>query len=270
MGMPKRLSPHPRAHRRFAVFWTMLFLVSLAVPAAALALTGAVFTSNADGSEVNLNIYDSKAAVYLTGGPCQGGSHLADGQYYFEVSSPSGDLLSSDSIGDRLFTVEDGFIVSTTSHVTHDVACTSGDGITVQLLPYADTPNPGGEYKLTLATKESVEACAGFDAASTTFQICDKSDGKSDNFKVGPNGNLKVVKDVDGGQLESGFRHPYRLRRGRRIRPDDHVPGSGLRDHPESRRRSRMHGHRDRHVESTGEFRVGHGDDHRQPRDDQG
>ena len=171
----------------------------------ALALSGAVFTSNSDGTGIDLNIYDTKGAVYLTGGPCNGGSHLDDGQYYYQVTSPNGVLLSSDAISERLITIDGGFIVSSTGHVTHDVACTTAPAITVQLLPYDTTPNPGGEYKLTVATKTSVEDCKGFDSGSSTFEICGGAESKSDNYKVGPNGNLKVVKEVDGGEISGDF-----------------------------------------------------------------
>ena len=167
---------------------SMLALALLAPSAGVVsALSGAVYTSNIDGSIINANIYDSKSAVYLTGGPCNGGSHLAAGDYYFQVSSPSGDLLSSDAIGQRKFTVgANGFITSTAGgHATNPVNCTPPvTGITVQLFPYADTPNNGGEYKLTIATASSVEACAGFSASSDTFEICTGADQKSDNFKA--------------------------------------------------------------------------------------
>ena len=189
-------------------FWTALFMLSIALqyaaaaaPQRALALSGAIYTSNFDGSIINANIYGSKADVYLTGGPCQGGSHLGADDYYFEVTSPNGVLLSSDAIGNRQFSVgSNGFISGTTgTHVTHDVACTAVLGVTLQLLPYDDTNNPGGEYKLTIATASSVEEeCEDFDAESTTFEICNGADSKSDNFKVGPNGNITVEKVVTG------------------------------------------------------------------------
>ena len=185
------MSAHSRPRRQARRF-AWLGVLSLAAAALflpsgnVLALTGAVYTSNADGSIINANIYAAKADVYLTGGPCNGGSHLAAGDYYFQVSSPNGVLLSSDSIGDRFFTVANDFIQSTASHVVHAVNCSPAvTGITVQLLPYDDTPNSGGEYKLTIATADTVEACAGFDDASTTFEICGQADSKSDNFKVG-------------------------------------------------------------------------------------
>jgi hypothetical protein len=167
---------------------SMLALALLAPSAGVVsALSGAVYTSNIDGSIINANLYDSKSAVYLTGGPCNGGSHLEPGDYYFQVSSPSGVLLSSDAIGERKFTVgANGFIASTAGgHATNPVNCTPPvTGITVQLMPYDDTPNNGGEYKLTIATAASVEACAGFSASSDTFEICTGADQKSDNFKA--------------------------------------------------------------------------------------
>jgi hypothetical protein len=176
-----------RASRRLA--WLVVIGLSLSAllwPTTTAALTGAVYTSNIDGSIINANVdYPSKADVYLTGGPCNGGSHLAAGDYYFEVTSPNGVLLSSDSIGSRKFTVANDYIQSTTSHSTHAVNCSPPvTGVTVQLIPFDDTPNSGGEYKLTIATAATVEACAGFVAASTSFEICNSADSKSDNFKV--------------------------------------------------------------------------------------
>jgi uncharacterized repeat protein (TIGR01451 family) len=175
--------------------------VAAALPQSALAISGAVYTSNQDGTIINANHYDSKPDVYLTGGPCQGGSHLAPGDYYFQISDPSaGDLLSSDAIGNRKFTVgANGFISGTSgTHSTSATACTGENGKTLQLIPFADTTNNGGEYKLTVATAATVQACAGFLASSTTFEICTGADQKSDNFKVLGPGGLKITKSVTG------------------------------------------------------------------------
>src|SRR5438552_7990839 len=140
--------------------------LALLGPAASsvLALTGAVYTSNSDGSIIDANHYDAKADVYLTGGPCNGGSHLAAGDYYLEVVQPAGggDLLSTDAIGNRKFTVgANGFISSTSgTHATHAVNCNPAvSGVTLQLIPYSDSAN--GEYTLQVSTASSVEACAG-------------------------------------------------------------------------------------------------------------
>src|SRR5947207_4972429 len=111
-----------RTRRGFVLFWAALFILSVALqyaaamaPQSTLALSGAVYSSNSDGTIINANHYASKADVYLTGGPCQGGSHLDPGVYYFEVTDPSTSaLLSTDAIGNRMFTVgANGFITST-------------------------------------------------------------------------------------------------------------------------------------------------------------
>src|SRR5580765_6837234 len=48
------------------------------------AFAGAIYTSEADGTRVNQNLYDSKPLVYLNGGPQnQNGSGLPDGLYFF-------------------------------------------------------------------------------------------------------------------------------------------------------------------------------------------
>jgi hypothetical protein len=78
-------------------------------------LTGAIFTTNSNGTVVNGNQYDSPCSVYLNGGP---GPHapahaagLPDGDYYFQVTDPSGrTLLSTDPVSNRRFTVTGGVI----------------------------------------------------------------------------------------------------------------------------------------------------------------
>src|SRR5438034_10838890 len=77
--------------------------LALLGPAASsvLALTGAVYTRNSDGSIIDANHYDAKPDGYLTGGPCNGGSHLAASHYYLEVVQPAGRSgpLSTDALG---------------------------------------------------------------------------------------------------------------------------------------------------------------------------
>src|SRR5437867_688071 len=59
-------------------------------------VSGAIFTTDASGATVNGNIYQSKADVYLDGGPppnapCTSAG-LDDGDYYFQVTTPSASL----------------------------------------------------------------------------------------------------------------------------------------------------------------------------------
>src|SRR5215831_15917010 len=132
--------------------------LALGVSAAkADAPSGAIFTTVADGSEVNFNIYPSKDAVYLDGGPGPGAPQTAagldDGVYVFQVTDPSGKtLLSTDPVQCRQFTVEGGIITNVTPSPAGCAHVTGTDidhgATTIQLLPYNDTPNPGGEYKV--------------------------------------------------------------------------------------------------------------------------
>ena len=70
-----------------------------------------------DGSAVNKNIYVAKTDVYLDGGPSGGSpvhaAALAEGDYYFQVTDPSGKtLLSTDDITCRRFHVDASGVIS--------------------------------------------------------------------------------------------------------------------------------------------------------------
>jgi hypothetical protein len=72
--------------------------VGLAIPAEAVSLTGAIFTTDSTCSGIDLNIYTSKSDVYLDGGPQSNGPSLPAGSYYVQVTEPNGTLLGS-SVG---------------------------------------------------------------------------------------------------------------------------------------------------------------------------
>lgn len=152
--------------------WSVLILalvVALAIPgaapiAAARGLSGAIFTTMVDGSRVNANIYEDKDDVYLDGGPGpnapQGAAGLPDGDYYFQVTDPPGKvLLSVDPITSRKIRIEDGIIVYVYPALTqtkyrgkwygtHETGTDiDHNSLTVQLMPYDNTPNKGGVYK---------------------------------------------------------------------------------------------------------------------------
>ena len=159
-----------------------LVVVLLAGAAASDALTGAIYTSTASGALVNGNIYDAKTDVYLNGGPppnapCTSGG-LPDGDYYFQVTDPSGSvLLSTDAISERAVRVIGGFIAVYlgTTHLIGTGKCPGA--ITVALFPYDDTPNPGGEYKVWITRIEDYNPPYG----SYGFV---PGNIKTDNFKV--------------------------------------------------------------------------------------
>jgi hypothetical protein len=183
----------------------VLTIVILTAPANAQQVSGAIFTTVSDGSEVNFNIYPSKDAVYLDGGPGpgapQGAAGLPDGIYVFQVTDPSGKtLLSTDIAACRRFQVSGGIIVAL---VTSNPTCaaphlTGADvnhppAITVQLLPYNDTPNNGGEYK-AWATPVSDFTCAltAVDCGNDTHGFVNRF-SKTDNFKV----KSSTVREID-------------------------------------------------------------------------
>ena len=154
-----------------AAFMLAIALVVQAAPP----LSGAIFTTTEDGTIVNENVrYDAKEDVYLDGGPGPNApptaAGLPEGDYYFQVTDPSGkDLLSSDHISCRrihvnMYGVIDEYYtdgqnlvkvggkwteVDCEFHNTGiDVDQSALGAITVQLFPYDDTPNRGGVYKV--------------------------------------------------------------------------------------------------------------------------
>ena len=210
--------------RLVSLFFGSLIATAATSNAFAHAPSGAIFTTVADGSEVNFNIYPEKEAVYLDGGPGpgapQGAAGLDDGTYVFQVTDPSGKtLLSTDAARCRQFVAKDGIITGVVStgcqHVTGfdiDHAAT-----TVQLMPYADTPNPGGVYKAWVVRVE--DFLAGCDALGVANGLsvvdCGLAAGnfhgfvprhtKTDNFKVGQVNNLEIdtrfIDDATGATL---------------------------------------------------------------------
>ena len=177
----------------------------LAVRVTAHAPSGAIFTTVADGSEVNFNHYAAKEDVYLDGGPGPGAPQhaagLTDGQYVFQVTDPSGKtLLSTDIAECRQFTVTDGIIVSTApSSCPHATGADQDHppAITVQLFPYNDTPNNGGVYKVWVTFREDFLAGCAELGEPNGLSVVDcgpktggnahgfiPSHSKTDNFKV--------------------------------------------------------------------------------------
>jgi len=158
-----------------AVAIIMFFVIPSVVMAAPV--TGAIFTTLIDGSAVDHNIYEAKEDVYLNGGPnsprapCTAAG-LPDGDYYFQVTDPSGKiLLSTDDIAERKVRVKGGIIKSYLG-TTHHLGVGKCGSVTVQLYPFNDTPNPGGEYKTWMTP------------AVANFNGFLPSKSKTDNFKA--------------------------------------------------------------------------------------
>src|SRR5262249_5840439 len=99
----------------------VLALFVSAAPASAQNFSGSIFTTFADGTKVNGNIYPSKPAVYLNGGPQNEHSQgLPDGTYYFQVTDPAAKvLLSTDNISCRQLLVAGGIVTGATGPCPH-------------------------------------------------------------------------------------------------------------------------------------------------------
>ena len=159
------------------------FVAASTLTAAQGAFSGAIYTSKSDGTLVNQNIYASKPEVYLNGGPQNTSSQgLPTGTYYFQVTSPSGILLSTDAAISRQVAVNaGGYIAGGTGpspHANGGTNPTTG-AIPVQLIPYNDTPNSGGEYKVWLIRQSG----ALVDPGGIIIDFSG-ADSKTDNFKV--------------------------------------------------------------------------------------
>src|SRR5947208_658028 len=135
-------------------FLVCLILTLTLLPGNAWAnINGAIFTTLGDGTKVNQNLYPSKPAVYLNGGPQNEHSNgLPDGTYYFQVTDPNGNtLLSTDNISCRQLQVIGEIVAGATGpacqHANGAINNNNGGSLPVQLIPFNDTPNTGGEYK---------------------------------------------------------------------------------------------------------------------------
>jgi len=184
-----------------AVFALATAVFSTAVMAAQSApVTGAIFTTDQNSTFVNGNVYDTATGVYLNGGPrpnapCTAAG-LPNGDYYFQVTDPSGKVLLSYEFVDganhpfvdirqRKVNVTNGLMKSYSGTRYKGIGKCSG-AITVELFPYLRTPNPGGEYKVWM-TPVGDYACGGVsnqnDCTIGFFGFI-PSKSKTDNFKV--------------------------------------------------------------------------------------
>jgi len=210
----------------------VLILSMVLIAEAAPPLPGAIFTTTVDGTIVNENVhYEAKEDVYLDGGPGPnappGAAGLPEGDYYFQVTDPSGqDLLSSDHISCRRVHVNgEGVIdhyytdghtyvkvqgtwtaVPCQYHNTGvDVDHSELGAITVQLYPYDDTPNRGGVYKVWMTPVGDYAGptvvCDGLKGgcnvngesyAPGNFHGFIPAKSKTDNYKVKRNGNFEA------------------------------------------------------------------------------
>lgn len=159
-------------------------------------VSGAIFTTDVTGVPVNLNHYASKTDVYLNGGPGinapDGAAGLPEGTYTFQVTGPAPtQLLSSDPLSCRQFSVDASGVIRSVAPGGACAHATGSDGedggLTVQLFPYDDTPNPGGVYKAWVTPTSELD-CGRY----AKFGCFNPRFSKTDNFKVKYNAIVEI------------------------------------------------------------------------------
>lgn len=190
--------------RPTSVILGLLVMVLAITSLHAAGLSGAIFTTTANGSRVNANLYTSKCEVYLDGGPGPNApptaAGLPDGEYYFQVTDPSGKaLLSTDPVSNRRFLVSHGVITAYTGiggpvHPTgYDQDHASLGAITIRVghqtcpADYLDSPNGGGTYKVWVTpVGEFAGDPANVDneCGNGCFHGFTPSKSKTDNFRA--------------------------------------------------------------------------------------
>jgi hypothetical protein len=176
---------------RLTFIATSVVLVSAILTSVALTapLPGAIFTTDVNCNGTDLNIYASKADVYLDGGPHHtGAAGLPEGEYYVQVTEPDGTLLGT-SLGTNdetpvVVNASGEFVVC---YKLIDIVRTASNPGPFPVAPdgFDNTSNPGGEYKVWVSRVN-------------TFA---NDESKTDNFKVvnnpPPTGTLNVLKYYD-------------------------------------------------------------------------
>jgi len=178
-------TPWSTASLAAAAVLALLFAANTSLQAAP-PLPGAVFTTNSDCSGVDLNIYGAKSEVYLDGGPSHpGAASLPDGNYYVQVTDPSGACVLGTSVGaadPQPFKVTGGAVpcIQLCTVLINGPGACAANGVD-GTCGYNDTTNPGGEYKVWVSNDPN------FTNSST----------KTDNFKVKANPPPPVSLCVD-------------------------------------------------------------------------
>src|SRR5215468_8002046 len=131
-------------------------------------LPGAVFTTDNTCTGIDLNIYNAKTDVFLQGGPDHGGETPPTGEYYVQVTDPSGGTVLGTSVGGAAagLSTDKPFVVDIYGHANCFELFTAV--MNAGAVGFADTGNPGGEYKVWVSTESNFI----------------NNDTKTDNFKV--------------------------------------------------------------------------------------
>ncbi len=123
------------------------------------AVLGSVSVALHDGQSAAAVIFEDTCEAYLVAGQEEGPPRLPDGDYFFQVADVSGEaLLSSDEVRFRQFRVADGAIEGVSGHGSHALGIDSlSGGATVQLCPFADSPDSSGMYEVWVTRVEDFQ-----------------------------------------------------------------------------------------------------------------
>src|SRR4051794_41305681 len=154
MNAEPRKRPARTTARRVTAAALVALIASGSIAGAAHAATpaplpGAVWMTDNEGSHLNQNIYETKSAVWLSGGPDNQGP-LPDGSYFVRVTDPSGKQVlgtSGNLANPKPLTV--------TNHVPNNVQLSKVVApLNTTEAGYLDTPNSGGEHKFWVSTAQ--------------------------------------------------------------------------------------------------------------------
>ena len=123
------------------------------------AVVGSVSVALHDGQSAAAVIFEDKCDAYLVARGQDNPPRLPDGDYFFQVTSPSDEaLLSSDEVKVRQFRVADGAIEGVSGQGSHAVGTDSLSGAaTVQLCPFAESPDSSGVYEVWVTRVEDFQ-----------------------------------------------------------------------------------------------------------------
>ncbi len=181
----------------------------LASSAAALALAatpvlaqtpGAATIVNRQGNHVDGNTFPRKEGVYLTGAPAGacGTPGLPDGEYFFQVTDPSGSMLFTiDPLSERHVRVQGGVITQYLGTTRPFAAIGPCGALIVRLAPFVTSPNPVNEYRVWLTRVEDYDP-----SGSGLFGFA-PGQCKSDVFRLGTSAPQSILQghkfyDFDG------------------------------------------------------------------------
>jgi hypothetical protein len=172
----------------FVAFAAFALLMLAASSAFMEGISGAIFTTSGSCDGTNINIFASKADVYLDGGPAHpGAAGLPDGNYYVQVTEPDGTVLGKSATA--IAVVSGGEFAQ--CYQLSAILNTFSSGFTVA--GYDDSTNGGGVYKVWISMDNTFPAGAN---KTDNFKVkaCDPNDP---NCNPSDQANLRVRKYYD-------------------------------------------------------------------------